>query len=154
MTVTGWSVILGWWSWLGDDVDNDSCLSDCLYCLVGFDSAPDATATPLSLALLKCGMSQLFWRRLTQVVPENKPLNGCLCCFDCAVAAHVTDCTWWIRPWSAPTTCVSRRRAFATSSKTFSCRGSTLIGSSCRTWRDCSGLVTFCERGKKSVVYT
>jgi len=38
----------------------------------------DATATPLSLALLKYRMVQPFWCQLTQVVLEKWSLNGCL----------------------------------------------------------------------------
>jgi len=38
----------------------------------------DATATPSSLASLKCRWVKPFWCRLTQVVLEKRPLNRCL----------------------------------------------------------------------------
>jgi len=38
----------------------------------------DATATPLSLASLISRMVSPFWCRLTEVVLEKRPLNGCL----------------------------------------------------------------------------
>jgi len=43
----------------------------------------DATATPSSLASLKSDWFSLFQCRLTQVVLEKKPLNGCLVCLSC-----------------------------------------------------------------------
>jgi len=36
----------------------------------------DATATPSSLAPVKSKNDLPFWCRLTQVVPEKRPLNG------------------------------------------------------------------------------
>jgi len=39
---------------------------------------PDATATPSSLASLKSRFVLPFWCRITQVVLENRLLNGCL----------------------------------------------------------------------------
>jgi len=38
----------------------------------------DATVTPSSLASLKSRMVWPFWCRLTQVILEKRPLNGCL----------------------------------------------------------------------------
>jgi len=34
----------------------------------------------LSLASVKSGLVLLFWYRLTRVVPNKGPLNGCVCC--------------------------------------------------------------------------
>ena len=39
----------------------------------------DATATHYSLASVKSRLVLPFWYRLTRVVPEKGPLNGCVC---------------------------------------------------------------------------
>jgi len=41
-------------------------------------ASADVTATPASLASLKSRMVWPFWCRLTEIVPEKRPLNGCL----------------------------------------------------------------------------
>ena len=47
-------------------------------CRVAYGPA-DSTATHLSLASVKSRLVLLFWYRLTWVVPEKGPLNGCVC---------------------------------------------------------------------------
>ena len=42
-------------------------------------SPTDATATSLSLAPVKSRLVLPFWYWLTWVVPEKRPLNGCVC---------------------------------------------------------------------------
>jgi len=62
----------------------------------------DATAThcllllmPLSLASVKSRLVLHFWYRLTQVVPEEGPLNGCVCvCVSVRVCVCVSVWVW------------------------------------------------------------
>jgi len=51
----------------------------------------DATATPSSLASLKSRLVSPFWCRLTQVVLEKRPLNGCL-----DSVAFLLCCLWYM----------------------------------------------------------
>ena len=44
----------------------------------------------LSLASLKSRLVLLFWYRLTRVVPEKGPLNGCVCVCGCFIRASKT----------------------------------------------------------------
>jgi len=60
---------------------------------------------------------------------------------DSSIAASVEGCIWWILRWSVPTISGSRRKASVMSSKMSFCHGIMLIGSSCRTLKDSSGLV-------------
>ena len=53
----------------------------------------DATATHLSLAPVKSRLVLPFWYRLTWVVPEKRPLNGCCCCCNLSlITALVCNC--------------------------------------------------------------
>jgi len=45
-----------------------------------------AQLMPLSLASVKSRLVLPFWYRLTWVVPEKGPLNGCVCVSLCSVA--------------------------------------------------------------------
>ena len=58
----------------------------------------DVTATPSSLASLKCGLFYFFWCRLAQVVLEKMPLNGCLSvsCFVVLMAKNDNAGVSWI----------------------------------------------------------
>jgi len=49
--------------------------------------AADATVTPSSLASLKSRMVLAFWYCLTQVVLEERLLNGCCCLLACITGA-------------------------------------------------------------------
>jgi len=53
-------------------------------CRLASDPA-DATATHLSLASVKSRLVPPFWYRLTWVVPEKGPLNGCVCVCVCFI---------------------------------------------------------------------
>ena len=46
---------------------------------------------PLSLASVKSRLFLPFWNRLTWVVPEKGPLNGCVCVY-CSITS-ATKCT-------------------------------------------------------------
>ena len=55
----------------------------------------DATANSLSLASVKSRLVLPFWYRLTWVVPEKEPLNGCMCV--CVHArAQFCVCVFWV----------------------------------------------------------
>ena len=52
----------------------------------------------LSLAPVKSRLVLPFWYRLTQVVPDKRPLNGCVCvcvCVRAHVCTHVCVCAEW-----------------------------------------------------------
>ena len=42
-----------------------------------------AQRMPLALATVKSRLVLPFWYRLTRVVPEKEPLNGCVCVCVC-----------------------------------------------------------------------
>jgi len=72
----------------------------------------DATATHLSLVPVKFRLVLPFWYRLTRVVPDKGPLDGCVCVYVCvcecgysalssrtanaldALVSRVLYCTW------------------------------------------------------------
>jgi len=56
-------------------------------CRVAYGPA-DSTATHLSLASEKSRLVLLFWYRLTWVVPEKGPLNGCVCVCVCVLVLN------------------------------------------------------------------
>jgi len=79
-----------WRCWLGGRKGIRACKKRVVGCWRGCLSGArcrlacgpaDATAThSLSLASVKSRLVLPFWYRLTQVVPEKGPLNGCVCC--------------------------------------------------------------------------
>ena len=66
------SVKTEWWG-----VGVVICLEQGADCLHMVQLMPLHPKTPSSLAWFKCRMDLLFWYRLTQVVLEKRPLNGC-----------------------------------------------------------------------------
>ena len=48
-----------------------------------------AQLMPLSLASVKSRLVLSFWYRLTQVVPDKGPLNGCVCVLPCRYPRYV-----------------------------------------------------------------
>ena len=52
-----------------------------------------AELMPLSLALVKSRLVLPFWYRLTRVVPDNGPLNGCVCV--CVLVKLVKFCLFF-----------------------------------------------------------
>ena len=55
------------------------CLERGADCLHMVQLMPLHPKTPSSLASFKFKLLLLFWCRLTQVVLEKRPLNGCMC---------------------------------------------------------------------------
>ena len=50
----------------------------------------------LSLASVKSRLVFPFWYRLTRVVPDKGPLNGCVCVCVCVCSSTVLRCfEWW-----------------------------------------------------------
>ena len=64
------------------------CLPQCADCLHMVQLMPLYPKSPSSLASFKSRLVLLFWYRLTQVVLEKRPLNGCVHVF----SAH--ECLW------------------------------------------------------------
>jgi len=48
--------------------------------------------TPTSLASFKSRLVLPFWYRLTRVVPDKGPLNGCVCVCVCVCVVVVVSC--------------------------------------------------------------
>jgi len=82
------------------------CLEQGADCLHMVQLMPLHSKTPSILASLKSRLVLPFWYRLTQVVPEKRPLNGCrssssmqttyvlwrLCMYSMSVCLYQTDC--------------------------------------------------------------
>ena len=61
------------------------CLSRGADCLHVVQVMPLHPKTPSSLASFKPRLVLPFWYRLTEVVQEKRPLNGCACACVCVI---------------------------------------------------------------------
>ena len=66
------------------------CLAQSANHLYACNGPADSNATTSSLASLKSRMVLPFWCRLTWVVLERGPLNGCCCCLEIGFTVRVS----------------------------------------------------------------
>ena len=86
------------------------CLDRGADCLHTVQLVPLHPQTPSSLASFKSRLALLFWYRLTQVLLEKRPLNGCCCCCCCCCCYNtITDLSLLA---STSSTCPSAWSAF------------------------------------------